>query len=373
MKLESDTKKRKISLTKTKQAWNFESEILKIKPGNKEADGAAKSIANFAINNPAIFAPISMIFAAGINSTGGVISMIINKSNIEAETRKRVLDDIISLDESSFEDLNWAQCLEINHYITWFIEELKSRHKLIELIDLEICEPAEAAAISETAKKYNSLIEELIAFREEIANELTYWEKKSQDEIEKLKPIIEKEKSNHSSLTEEINRTLKNLELKKEAHLIDETEYKQLKKSLSNELQEIKENHECILIGCKKQKSPASNYCITHRCKTPGCKNCVDTLGNDLPVAFDSILRTVFSVAGNANSDHIMKTTYSFCHEHGAELRKNQFTADAEKITSEGKWSEPKKDSNHQPTSLKFYLTTSILAGIFILAYLYIA
>lgn len=169
--------------------WGFEQRQLNQAKHNKGSN--TQNIIKLSLDHPEIFAPLSFLLASGVSAVGKLAYPIINKNNLEAGARLRVLTQVLNLHGAPYSSISWANSIEINHYVSWLVGELDNRLAALRRIDLDVCGPDEARDIGNKINQYAAVVDELNHFLINVLKEQRHYEKKASD---------------HESLTYESNQ-----------------------------------------------------------------------------------------------------------------------------------------------------------------------
>lgn len=303
-----------VSLENLINIWSFEQQQLNQAKDSKGSN--TKNIVRLSLVNPEIFAPLSFLLAAGVSTVGKLTHPIINKSNLEASTRLRVLTQVLHLHGAPYSSISWANSIEINHYVSWLVGELNNRLATIKKIDMDVCDSGEAKDIENKIKQYTAVVDELNQFLLNVMKEQRHYEKQASDHESLAYEVNQERLSEYRARSSEIQKKIKNILTKSEAGLISKEEAKQQKIEQEKLLHHIEVTLCCSIPGCKNVKSSESNYCQKHKCREVGCNKNIEALGDDTPVLLGSIMKGAAAIIGNANSSHIIDISHMFCESH---------------------------------------------------------
>lgn len=304
-----------VNLGSLSDVWEFESRLL-LERSRGKRDSTTQKIANFAIENSAVFAPISMILSSAVGAAGPVLSHVANRRNQEADTRRRILENIIKLHGQSYRVLTWSDTIEIVYYVSWLVDELGKRLGLLKKVDLSVCDGDEAEEIKEKITSYDCVVEELMKFKVLVEARRVDYERKVKDHDEVSHKEFQEIYRAYSLEVDGAQRKLKNIDAKKQALLLSHAEAKVQEVELKSEIERIKSRIFCAISGCDRVRILDSEYCKKHTCREMGCLRHVDAVDKEQPLLFNKMLVGAAKLVGNENTPHILELMNMFCSEH---------------------------------------------------------
>jgi hypothetical protein len=304
-------------LTNFSQAFTYENTFMDRLVSQSNSSPVNKVI-NFAIENPAILAPISMGLSSAVANADSVLYRAMNKEKVANTDRQIFLMHLCALNEFPYKKLNWAKCIRINHYLSWFLPIFKDRlDALQKLREMD----ATDYEISSRATLYESAMRELDYLHNKICQIIDSYQTKSSAEYNTYIENIPNQESSLKTAVEGIDKEIQKNDLQFKSILIDELTYKAKNSKFTDDRNEIVSTYYCHAYDCKNFATIDSKYCFDHKCKEPGCNyKTRDTCDEMMNTVAISAIKAVVAVAGNVNNDHFVDIGNRFCDYHNADL-----------------------------------------------------
>lgn len=312
--------------------WEVEKRLLLEGP-SQNVQSTAERLIKEVQAHPEVFAPVSMTLAAGLDSVGWLLTPLVNKSYNEASTRYRVLTQLIKLNGTRYDDLSWANTLEMYHYVGWLIQDLSKRVEHLSLIDLSLCDEVEAAHISNQRVEYEAVVKELRHCHANTQLVRQSYHRLASEERDADEERSTQFKSDKKLQRERNSKLLANVNAKEAARVLLPLEAEKQREQLKHDLAKIQSSLYCALPGCKEDVFLNSVYCKQHKCRQIGCTHHVAGVSEEVPQFVSKMLRGAMSLVGNDNTDHILVVADMFCEKHAPTLNQEE-DGNAERRTS---------------------------------------